>query len=308
MLFAFGGEIEPTRKRLRRRNEPERMKQTAYVNGRFVPMESAMVHIEDRGFQFADGIYEVVACFNGRFLDMQPHLERLERSCSAIGITLPCTLDRLAELIQETWSKNPFSDAMIYIQITRGVAPRSHLAPDNLVPTLIITSADLPKPSEAKLSSGARAITLTDFRWKHCEIKSIALLASVMGKQEANRKHADEAFWLDGEGHVLEGCSTNIFAAINGMLVTHPLDHQVLGGITRNMLIRIAREAGIKVEERPWRLDEVGLTETMLTSTTNAVLPVCLMNDKPVGKGQPGPMATRLRSLMLQAMDALRSA
>jgi len=284
------------------------MNQTAYVNGHFVPMESAMVHIEDRGFQFADGVYEVVACFNGNFLDMQPHLERLERSCTAIDIPLPCSLGELAELVQQTWQKNPFSDAMIYIQVTRGVAPRAHLAPDNLSPTLIITSADLPKPSEAKLAKGARAITLADFRWKHCEIKSIALLASVMGKQEANRRHADEAFWLDTENHVLEGCSTNIFAIINGTLVTHPLDHQVLGGITRSMLIRIAREAGIKIEERPWRLDETDLTEAMLTSTTNAVLPVCHMDDKPVGKGVPGPMAGRLRALMLQNMDALRTA
>jgi len=281
---------------------------TAYVNGHFVPMESAVVHIEDRGFQFADGVYEVVACFNGRFLDMQPHLERLERSCNAIGIALPCTLDRLAELVQQTWSKNPFPDAMIYIQVTRGVAPRSHLAPENMLPTLIITSSDLPRPSDAKLAKGARAITLSDFRWKHCEIKSIALLASVIGKQEANRRHADEAFWLDTEGHVLEGCSTNIFAVIGGVLVTHPLDHQVLGGITRSMVIRIAREAGIQVEQRAWRLDEAGLSECMLTSTTNAVLPVCFMDDKPVGNGVPGPMTIRLRQLVLQSMEALRSA
>jgi len=281
---------------------------TAYVNGHFVPMESAMVHIEDRGLQFADGVYEVVACFNGHFLDMQPHLQRLEQSCGAIGITLPCTLDRLAELVEETWRRNPFTDAMVYIQVTRGAAPRAHLAPDNLMPTLIITSADLPKPSEAKLAMGAKAITLVDFRWKHCEIKSTALLASVMGKQEANRRHADEAFWLDSEGHVLEGCSTNIFAAINGALVTHPLDHQVLGGITRKMLIRIAHDAGIEVQERPWKLDEAGLTETMLTSTTNAVLPVCIMDDQPVGEGVPGPMARKLRELMLEAMDALRAA
>lgn len=281
---------------------------TAYVNGHFLPMESAMVHIEDRGFQFADGVYEVVACFNGHFLDMQPHLERLEQSCAAINISLPCTLVRLAELVQETWRRNPYADAMVYIQVTRGVAPRAHLAPENLVPTLVITSADLPKPSEARLASGAKAITLADFRWKHCEIKSIALLASVMGKQEANRRHADEAFWLDSEAHVLEGCSTNIFAVINGVLVTHPLDHQVLGGITRKMLIRVAREAGIEVQERPWKLDEAGLTETMLTSTTNAALPVCLMDDKPVGDGIPGPMSRKLRGLMIAAMDALRAA
>jgi D-alanine transaminase len=221
---------------------------------------------------------------------------------------MPCTRDKLAELVQETWRRNPFRDAMIYIQVTRGVAPRSHLAPDNLQPTLVITSSELPRPSEARLAKGARAITLQDFRWKRCEIKSIALLASVMGKREAYRCNADEAFWLDGEGHVLEGCSTNIFAIIGKALVTHPLDHQVLGGITRQMLIRIAREAGIEVTERPWRLDEPGLSECMLTSTTNAVLPICFMDDQPVGEGVPGPLTRRLRELMLRAMDELRIA
>lgn len=284
------------------------MNLTAYVNGHFVPMESAVVHIEDRGFQFADGVYEVVACLNGHFLDMEPHLQRLERSCGAIGIQLPCSLDHLAELVDQTWSRNPFPDAMVYIQVTRGATPRSHLAPEGLEPTLVITSRELPRPSDAKLASGARAITLRDFRWDRCEIKSIALLASVMGKQEAHRRHADEAFWLDDKDHVLEGCSTNIFAVIDGILVTHPLDHQVLGGITRDMLIRTAREAGIEVRERAWRLDEPGLTECMLTSTTNAVLPVCIMDDKPVGNGLPGPLAGQLRDLVLQTMGALRAA
>lgn len=284
------------------------MSRIAYVNGLFVPMESAMVHIEDRGFQFADGIYEVVACFNGRFLDMQAHLERLERSCEAIEIDMPCTRDKLVELVRETWRRNPFPDAMIYIQVTRGVASRSHLAPDKLQPTLVITSSELPRPSDTRLAKGARGITLQDFRWKHCEIKSIALLASVMGKREAHRRYADEAFWLDDEGHVLEGCSTNIFAIIGRSLVTHPLDHQVLGGITRQMLIRIAREGGIEVAERPWRMDEPGLSECMLTSTTNAVLPVCFMDDKPVGKGIPGQFTRRLRELMLRSMDELRAA
>ncbi|MDQ6986934.1 MAG: D-amino acid aminotransferase [Mariprofundaceae bacterium] len=290
------------------RPENPREKLTAYVNSDFVALEDATVHIEDRGFQFADGVYEVVACIHGNFLDLGPHLDRLQRSCAAIDVAMPCSRTQLEKLIGETWQRNPFDDAMIYIQITRGTAPRAHLAPDTLTPTLIITSRELPKPSEEKLASGASGITLEDFRWKRCDIKSIALLASIMGKQEAHRQDADEAFWVDTDGHVLEGSSTNILAVINDKLVTHPLDHQVLGGITRSMTLDIARKAGIAVEERAWKLNEAGLSECMLTSTTNAILPVCSMNGKPVGNGAPGPLAGKLRKLMLEAVEDLRRA
>jgi len=278
----------------------------AYVNNRFLPLEDATIHIEDRGFQFADGVYEVVACIGGYFLDFDPHMDRLERSCSAINMSFPCSRDTLKGLIRETWKLNPYADAMVYVQITRGVAPRTHLASASLKPTLVITSRELPKPSDEKLARGASGITLRDFRWKRCDIKSIALLASVMGKQEAHRQDADEAFWLDEDHHVLEGCSTNIFAVIDGILVTHPLDRQVLGGITRRMLIHIAQDAGIDIDERPWKLEEENLSECMLTSTTNAVLPVCRMDGSSVANGTPGPVATQLRTLMLQAMDKLR--
>ncbi len=282
------------------------MSLVAYVNNRFLPLENATIHIEDRGFQFADGVYEVVACIGGYFLDLDPHMDRLERSCSAIGMALPRSRNMLEELIRETWKRNPYPDAMVYVQITRGAAPRAHLASASLKPTLVITSRELPKPGDEKLARGASGITLPDFRWKRCDIKSIALLASVMGKQEAARCGADEAFWMDEDNHVLEGCSTNIFAVIDGALVTHPLDRQVLGGITRRMLIRIAQDAGIGVTERPWKLEEENLSECMLTSTTNAVLPVCRMDGSAVANGTPGPVATQLRTLMLQAMDDLR--
>ena len=282
------------------------MNLSAWVNGRFVALEDACIHIEDRGFQFADGVYEVIACIHGHFLDMTPHLDRLERSCAAIELPLPCPRERLESLIEETWRRNPFDDAMLYIQVTRGVSPRAHLAPDTLTPSLIITSRELPAPNDEKLSDGASGITLEDFRWKRCDIKSIALLASVMGKQEAHRRKADEAFWTDADGHVLEGCSTNILAVINGVLVTHPLDHQVLGGITRNMVLSLASKAGVEVAERPWKLDETGLSECMLTSTTNAVLPVCRMNGESVGNGKPGPICLQLRAMALEQINALR--
>jgi len=279
----------------------------AWVNGQFLPLEKAVVHIEDRGFQFADGVYEVIACFNGSFLDLEAHLQRLERSCQAIGIELPVNQEALQSLIEQTYQQNPFRDAMLYVQVTRGVAARAHLVTQQLTPTMVITSRALPMPSTEKISAGVNGITMHDIRWKRCDIKSIALLASVLGKQEAKLRGADETFWQDDEGHILEGCATNCFALINGTLVTHPLDHQVLGGITRNMALRIAREQGIGIEERRWKLDEAGLTECMMSSTTNAIMPVCHMNGELIGTGHPGPIAMLLRQEMLKAFAALQS-
>ena len=196
---------------------------------------------------------------------------------------------------------------MVYIQVTRGVAARAHLVQQQMTPTLIITVRNLPKPSDEKLAQGIKGITLKDIRWKHCEIKSIALLASVMGKQEAAAQHADEAFWLDDDNHVLEGCATNILAIIDGVLVTHPLDNQVLGGITRDMAIKVAKSAGIEVQERKWKLDEAGLTECLMSSTTNAVMPICTINNQAIGDGKPGEMGLKLRALMLAELDTLRA-
>jgi len=279
---------------------------TAWVNGRFLPLDEATVHIEDRGFQFADGVYEVIACFGGTFLDLDAHLNRLLRSAESINIALPVSRLELQALIEQTYQKNPFDDAMIYVQITRGVAPRSHLAKGALTPTMVITARHLPMPSAEKISAGVCAITLQDMRWKRCDIKSIALLASVIGKQEAAYRGADETFWLDENGHVLEGCATNCFASINGVLVTHPLDHQVLGGITRKMVLRVAAAHHITVEERPWKLAESGLTECMMSSTTNAIMPVCHINGEQIGTGKPGPMAIQLRGWMLETFEKLK--
>ncbi len=282
------------------------MKLTAYVNGTFLPLDEACIHIEDRGFQFADGVYEVIACLGGNFLDIRLHLKRLQHSCQAIQIPLPVPLDTLELLVQQLYEKNPFTNAMVYIQITRGIAPRSHVVSDSITPSLIMTVRELPAPSNEKLSSGASAITIRDFRWGRCDIKSIALLASVMGKQQATARGADEAFWLDDGGYLLEGCSTNVFAVINGTVVTHPLDRRILGGIMRNMVLRIAKRESIQVRERAWRLDEAGLSECMMSSTTNALLPVCQVDGKAIGDGRPGPVARQLRSLILDELEALR--
>ncbi len=280
---------------------------TAWVNDRFTPLGEARVHIEDRGFQFADGIYEVIACFGGTFIDLDEHLARLWRSCEAIALEPAVSREKLRDLIRETYRRNPFPDAMLYVQITRGVAPRSHHIPENIRPTLVITARQLSQVPEEKIRRGATAITLADIRWKRCDIKSIALLASVLGKQEADRMHADEAFWLDEDGHLLEGCSTNCFAVIDESLVTHPLDHRVLGGITRDLAIRLARRYGLPVHERPWRLDEQGLSELFMTSTTNAAMPVCRVDGHVIGNGRPGRISMQIRTLLLQHFDELRA-
>ncbi len=275
----------------------------AHVGGRFVPLDRACVHVEDRGFQFADSVYEVIACYGGAFLDLSAHLGRLAACCAAIAVPLPCPIEELEGLVRDTYAKNPFRNASLYVQITRGVAARSLTIPADLAPTLVITCRELPLPPvEAPAFS---AITLADFRWSRCDIKSTALLASVMGRQEAISRDAEEAFWTDGQGHVLEGTATNVLAVVGGVLVTHPLDTQVLGGITRDMALRLAQGAGMEVAERPWKLGEPGLTECMMTSTLYALAPVCRINGNDIGDGRPGPVTLRLREAMLTEIRAL---
>jgi len=275
----------------------------AYVNGGFVPLDQAYVHVEDRGFQFADSVYEVIACYGGCFLDLPAHLKRLEASCTAIGMPMPCPLHELEETIRETCRRNPFPNASAYVQVTRGTAPRSLSIPDGLTPGLVITCRELAFPPEqAPVFS---AVTLQDFRWGRCDIKTTALIASVLGRREAVRRGAEEAFWTDADGHVLEGTATNVLAVIDGTLVTHPLDRHVLGGITRQMALELAHEDAIRVEQRPWTLAEPSLSECMMTSTLYALAPVCRVDGQPIGSGQPGVTTLRLRQAMLDRFRSL---
>jgi len=287
----------------------------AYVNGKFQSLHNAMIHIEDRGFQFADGVYEVVACYQENFIEMEAHLQRLQQSCQKINLELPTTLSELRNLVERAYRFNRIPNAMIYIQVTRGMAARTHAYSDKMTPSLIITVRPLPEVSQEKLSTGYTAITLQDFRWKCCDIKSIALLPSIMGKHEAQARGADECFWLDDDQHVLEGSSTNVFCIKSPenlpnifkseptehqcILVTHPLGKQILGGITRDLVIRSARKLNLVVEERPWRLDEVGIIECFVSSTTNAAMPVCHVDDQKIGNGTPGNITAQIRQMVL---------
>ncbi|RME86678.1 MAG: hypothetical protein D6771_01460 [Zetaproteobacteria bacterium] len=280
---------------------------TAWIDGVFRPLDEAYVHVEDRGFQFADGVYEVIACFGGRFLELDAHLARLEASCRAVRISLPYAREDLARVAFELYRRNPFADAMIYIQVTRGRAPRKHTSQPPR-PTVVMTARALPKPDPKLVEEGVAGITLPDIRWRRCEIKSVMLLPSVLAKLEAERRGAYEAFWLDERGHLLEGGSTNAFAVIDGIVCTHPLDGRVLGGITRAWIIRLLRQAGVPVVERPWSPREPGVSEMFLTSTTTLALPVVRLDGEPVGGGRPGPMFRRVRAMLEAEVANIRGA
>ena len=271
------------------------MSRIAYVDGRYVPHRRASVHIEDRGFQFADGIYEVVAVIGGRRFDEPRHLDRLERSLGEINITMPMSRAALACVMDEVVRRNRVTDGILYLQITRGSAPRDHAWRDGVSPKMVVTSRHQPAPSSQAVENGVAVITASDQRWRRNDIKSVALLGNVLGKQKARRAGAYETWMVDGAGMVTEGTSTNAWIVVGEHIITRPLGPEILGGITRAAVLDVARELQITVDERPFSVDEAGdADEAFLTSTTAYILPVTRIDDKVVGTGKPGPVTARL--------------
>ena len=274
------------------------MSRIAYVNGQYVPHRNARVHVEDRGYQFADGIYEVCLVIGGKYWDLDGHLARLERSLKELKMRAPMQRASLIVVMQEVLARNHLRDALVYMQVTRGVAPRNHPFPSDIIePALVVTAQrfDL-DASDAQAEQGGSVITQPDIRWGRVDIKTVALLPNVLAKQAAKSVGAVEA-WLVRDGKVTEGSSSNAWIVDqNGVLITHPKGHEILGGITRETVIVCAEELQIKVEERPFTTDEAhGASEAFLTSAANIVLPVTQIDGKPVGAGAPGPVALRLR-------------
>ncbi len=282
------------------------MTRFAYVNGRYRPHAEAMVHVEDRGYQFADGVYEVVAIHRGRFVDEQPHLDRLDRSLSELRIGWPMAPAALKLAMRELVRRNRIAEGSIYIQITRGVAPRGHAFPKHrITPELVMTTRRDKPPPTAAFSDGVAVITIPDIRWGRCDIKSVALLPNVLGKQTAVEAGAYEAWLVNAKGEVTEGTSTNAWIVTHeGRLVTHPRGPKILSGVTRMTVLRLATESQIAVEERPFTLAELkSAREAFLTSTSSHVLPVTSVNGEAIGDGHPGPVATRLRELYMAVLD-----
>ncbi len=271
-----------------------------YLNGSFVPYAEAVVPIEDRGFVFADGVYEAVRFYGGKPFALDEHLARLERSAAAIDLELPA-VEELAMATRETVVRNRCSDAVVYLQVTRGSAPRKHEFPvPSTTPTVFMIAREVARPDAKRLAAGVACITVPDIRWHRCNIKSIALLPNVLAKQQAAEAGAAEAV-LVRDGVVTEGGSSNFFLVRDSCLFTHPADEHILAGITRGIVLSLARELRIEVREEKFGLSEVETAnEAFISSTGIEILPVTTIDDRRVGCGLPGPVTMRL----WQAYDA----
>jgi D-alanine transaminase len=280
------------------------MSRFSYVNGRFVRHAVASVHIEDRGYQFADGVYEVIALAGGRFVDLALHLVRLDRSLGELRIAKPMSDRALTMVLGNLAKRNGIRDGSVYLQITRGVAPRDFPFPPDGVPQVVAT-ARRAKPADPKaLADGVKAITIPDLRWARCDIKSVALLPAAMGKQAAREAGAYEAWQYDRDGLITEGTSSNAWIVTgDGELVTRPPTHAILNGITRLVVIELAKEAGLRFVERAFSVEEAhAAREAFVTSTTSFVMPITQIDDATIGNGKPGSFAVRLREKYLDHM------
>jgi D-alanine transaminase len=272
----------------------------AYVNGRYLPLKDASVHVEDRGFQFADGVYEVITVHGGKLVDEAGHLDRLDRSLGELRIPWPVGRRVLGRILREVVRRNRVRQGIVYFQVTRGVATRDFKFPAHAEPTLVITAQSKVVSPPHLAAHGVSVITVPDIRWKRPDIKSVALLPQVLGKQQAAEAGAFEAWMVDEQGFVTEGTSSNAWiVTTDGTLVTRQADRSILRGVTRQGVLRLL-DADIAFEERPFSVDEAyGAREAFLTSASTYVLPIVRIDDRPVANGKPGSVAGRIRDLYL---------
>jgi D-alanine transaminase len=275
------------------------MSRIAYVNGRYLPHGDAAVHIEDRGYQFADGIYEVIAVKDGALIDEALHMARFERSLSELRIAPPMSRRTLELVMREVIRRNRFSNGIVYLQATRGVARRDHPFPADIRTSLVITARAARPANRKAQEEGVKVISIPDIRWARCDIKSVSLLPNVLGKQQAREAGAYEAWQVDRDGMVTEGTSTNAWIVTqDGELVTRQTGNAILNGCTRLALLDIARAANLKYAERPFGLAEAkAAREAFLSSTTSIVLPIVQIDDAVIGDGKPGPLGRKLHAL-----------
>jgi D-alanine transaminase len=275
-----------------------------WLNGEIIPMGDARIGVEDRGFQFADGVYEVLRLYNGRAFAMSAHLERLANSAAGIRLSVPLASDTLAGEIRKLVARTGVGEGMVYLQLTRGVAERNHAFPRQTRPTLFFYVRPLSPVNKPGEGEGVRLLAVRDERWQRCWIKSIALLPNVLAKNEALAAGADEAVFVDN-GIVTECAASNLFAVVNGKLVTHPVGPRVLPGITRAVLLQCAAELKIEVDERPLREEESQrASELFITSTTREVSWVARWNDQNVGDGRCGRITAALHEALALRIKA----
>ena len=287
------------------------MSRIAYVNGRYLPQRDACVNVEDRGYQFADGIYEVVHLHRGRFIDSDRHLARLERSLAEVRIAMPMGRQALLRVLAEVARRNRVQDGLLYMQVTRGVARRDHAFPaPGVKPALVVTVRRIPPyPTDIERWT-ARAITHPDQRWARCDIKSTGLLPNVLARQAAAEQGAAEAILIDAAGTVTEGAATSFWIVdAGGRLRTRHLDHGILPGCTRDALLSVMRDAGIAFAEQAFSEAELRTAqEAFLTSATSFVKPIVAINGQPVGDGRVGPTTRKLFALFARHVQGMSNA
>jgi len=275
------------------------MSRIAYVNGRYLPFRDSKVHVEDRGYQFADGVYEVCEVRGGRLIDERRHLERLKRSLGELQIRMPMSTRALGVILHEVVARNRIGYGIVYLQITRGVARRDHAFPSREVrPSLVVTARALIwSRNEALAERGIAVITVPDNRWDRVDIKTTGLLSNVLARQAALDRGARDAWFVDADGTVTEASSANVWIVTPaGTLVTRHAEHAILRGITRTVLFDAIKAQGLTVQERAFTVEEAySAREAFITSATQIVLPVVRVDGRTIGNGKPGPVATALR-------------
>jgi D-alanine transaminase len=274
------------------------MPELAYLNGKFMPIESAMVPIEDRGYQFGDAVYEVIASYEGKLFCVEEHLDRLERSMRELAFP-PVSRDEVRDTLFELFKRSGFSRAGIYIQVSRGVAVRNHPFPETSTPQIVMTVREVSEVPQEYRENGISVITMTDFRWGRCDIKTVQLLPNTIAKQRAIEAGVYDTIFVTEAGVVREATSSNLFVVKNGILITHPLTENILAGITRMVVIDLCRELDLPVEERFYSTDEMfDADEAFLSGTTTEVLPIVQIDEKIIGDGKIGPIASRLSAVL----------
>lgn len=281
------------------------MSRIVYVNGAYVPEAEAKISVFDRGFLFADAVYEVTTVLGGKLVDFHAHMARLDRSLSELNLPAPVSHDELLAIHRELVSRNGFDEGLIYMQVTRGAADRDFLfPPQDTTPSLVLFTQAMTLRDKPAARTGIRVASVPDLRWGRRDIKTVQLLYPSMAKMEAVRQGADDA-WMVEDGVVTEGTSNNAHIVTeDGTLITRNLSHAILHGITRAVVLRLAAESGLKIEERPFTLDEAkAAKEAFVTSASSFVMPVVSIDGTAIGDGTPGPTAKRLREIYIEEAD-----
>ena len=279
------------------------MTRTVYVNGDYLPEDQAKVSIFDRGFLFADGVYEVTSVLGGKLIDFAGHVRRLHRSLDELQMASPVTEDELLAIHRELVQLNDIDEGLIYLQITRGAADRDFVYPKDATQTIVLFTQSKPGLADAPMAKvGLKVLSIEDQRWGRRDIKTVQLLYPSMGKMMAKAAGCDDA-WMVEDGHVTEGTSNNAYIVKGNTIVTRHLGHEILSGITRTAVLRFAREAQMVVEERPFSIDEAkAADEAFITSASAFVMPVVELDGQAIGTGKPGSMTARLREIYLDEM------